>query len=207
MKRTRPRSHASSAAASTALSAPVDGSRPKLETQRRARSFAALALWWAVPAAAVLLLDVPICPWAGLLGWPCPGCGLTRAVLALLDGRFALAWRLHPLVYVVLPCAAGFAVKAIVDMTTRGRVADSGGEDRASHRRRERLVSVVAGVGLALVVGVWVARGFGAFGGPVPVETYAQWIERVFQKRRAPDRASPQPSASRVRLEADRGRK
>ncbi len=35
-----------------------------------------------------------LCPWHGLLGLPCPGCGMTRAFCALarLDVRSALAW-------------------------------------------------------------------------------------------------------------------
>ena len=32
---------------------------------------------------------------------PCPGCGLTRADFAVLRGDFALAWKLHPFVYVL----------------------------------------------------------------------------------------------------------
>lgn len=37
-----------------------------------------------------------MCAWRRLLGWTCPGCGLTRAVVAAVAGRWAEAWRLHP---------------------------------------------------------------------------------------------------------------
>ena len=37
------------------------------------------------------------CPILALIGIPCPGCGLTRAWLAALGGRFAEAFAFHPL--------------------------------------------------------------------------------------------------------------
>lgn len=134
-------------------------------------------------AAAVLLCDVPICPFAGLLGWPCPGCGLSRAGLALLHGEFAAAWRLHPLIYVVVPCMAAFGVKLIVDVTRRRRGPPAKPRSPVMDRKRDTRLSVVAGLGLALLLGVWLARAFGAFGGPVAVETYARWLQRVGEKR------------------------
>lgn len=39
------------------------------------------------------------CPLRRVFGIPCAGCGMTRAVLALLHGDFNLAWHYHPLVY------------------------------------------------------------------------------------------------------------
>ncbi len=36
------------------------------------------------------------CPFHALTGLPCPGCGLTRSVLALLHGNFAQSIALHP---------------------------------------------------------------------------------------------------------------
>jgi hypothetical protein len=152
-------------------------------TAPQTRIFSTLALWWLVPAAALLLVDVPICPLAGLLGWPCPGCGLTRAGLALLHGQFAVAWRFHPLVYLVVPSAAALGVKATVHAAARRHETGSKPAGSAARVRDDRLVSVVAGLGLALLLGVWLARALGALGGPVPVETYGQWLERVIEKR------------------------
>lgn len=39
------------------------------------------------------------CPTMILLHLPCPGCGMTRALFLVLNGRWQLAWRLQPLVY------------------------------------------------------------------------------------------------------------
>jgi hypothetical protein len=36
------------------------------------------------------------CPFAKLTGLPCPGCGMTRAMMAMLHGNWALVVRLHP---------------------------------------------------------------------------------------------------------------
>lgn len=49
-----------------------------------------IALWW--------LLQLP-CPWYALTGIPCPGCGMTRAVLAALQLDFITAFRMHSMVW------------------------------------------------------------------------------------------------------------
>lgn len=45
-----------------------------------------------------LLFD-RFCPMLILTDFPCPGCGMTRALFLALTGRFALAWKLQPLIY------------------------------------------------------------------------------------------------------------
>jgi Protein of unknown function (DUF2752) len=47
----------------------------------------------------------PRCPVYALTGWQCPGCGMTRALDALLHGHVVEALRWNPL---VLPVVAGF---------------------------------------------------------------------------------------------------
>jgi hypothetical protein len=42
------------------------------------------------------------CWFYNLTGRPCPGCGLTRALLALGRGDFVAAWRFNPFVWPVL---------------------------------------------------------------------------------------------------------
>ncbi|MCU0680682.1 MAG: DUF2752 domain-containing protein [Polyangiaceae bacterium] len=109
-----------------------------------------------------LALGAPGCPIAFFLRVPCPGCGLTRATLRLLHGDFSGALAFHPLVPLVLPLALAFAGTNALAYVVRGRWGYVDG-------LRGRALTGVAGVLVALMVSVWVARFFGAFGGPVPV--------------------------------------
>lgn len=40
---------------------------------------------------------------------PCPGCGMTRACLALTQAHFTEAWRYHPFSFVIMGLAFGMA--------------------------------------------------------------------------------------------------
>ena len=112
-------------------------------------------------------LGVTLCPTAGVLGIPCPGCGLGRATLAALMGHFAEAMSYHPLFFVVSP----------IYLLLLGSLAwqfVSGSAPRWP-RLPDRLVLVATVVlGTALVV-VWVVRLLGALGGPVPVHAWFPW--------------------------------
>ena len=46
-----------------------------------------------------------ICPFALITDHACPLCGGTRAAAALVQGDAALAWSLHPLVFMLTPLA------------------------------------------------------------------------------------------------------
>ena len=46
------------------------------------------------------------CPFRFLTGIPCPGCGMTRAVWALIRLDFSAAFRYHPLVFLMPVYAA-----------------------------------------------------------------------------------------------------
>lgn len=48
----------------------------------------------------------PQCTFRQLTGFDCPGCGTTRALHALLHGRFAEAFRFNPLLFVLMFVAA-----------------------------------------------------------------------------------------------------
>ena len=52
----------------------------------------------------------PRCPIHELLGLQCPGCGGTRAVAAVLHGRFIEAMNLNTLVTLLLPFAALYGI-------------------------------------------------------------------------------------------------
>lgn len=114
------------------------------------------------PLFAAILIDMPMCPTAATFGIPCPGCGLTRATLAALHGHFGEAFHLHPLVFLVTPVYA-FVITSLSWSYVRG------GMHRLPSKRASVIASVGAFVFLILVMGVWVSRFFGAFGGPVPV--------------------------------------
>jgi phosphoglycerol transferase MdoB-like AlkP superfamily enzyme len=82
--------------------------------QSRRRAHLALAAVVSVVVVAALVLYrfppeqygfYPACPFFALTGWECPGCGMTRAVAALLHAHFAEAWHWNPLVFVVVPGA------------------------------------------------------------------------------------------------------
>lgn len=42
------------------------------------------------------------CIFKGVTGIPCPGCGMTRACLAILQGEFSTAWRYHPFSFLLI---------------------------------------------------------------------------------------------------------
>lgn len=43
------------------------------------------------------------CVFRAITGYLCPGCGMTRAVVAILDGNFAKAWQYNALSLTLLP--------------------------------------------------------------------------------------------------------
>jgi len=51
-----------------------------------------------------------ICPVVLLTGYPCPGCGLTRATIKLLKFDFYGAWQMHPFIYVIVILAMFFCI-------------------------------------------------------------------------------------------------
>jgi hypothetical protein len=118
----------------------------------------------AIFAAAVVAvaLRVPLCPIAIITHHPCPGCGLTRAALALMRGDVSAALHFHPLGPIVVPLiGAGLAYNVVRYLRT--------GSWWAAESLRTRWVTVIAGALFVALFGVWVARFFGAFGGPVAV--------------------------------------
>lgn len=134
---------------------------PLLNTAHPVGRAARVALVFGV-IAAVLLLRIPTCPFALLTRHPCPGCGLTRATLALLHGDVASAVHFHPLVFVVTP-VVGLVLAHHAYAYVRG--AEPSPID-ARRRRFENAAWIVFGAAMILL---WIARFFGAFGGPVPV--------------------------------------
>jgi hypothetical protein len=79
-------------------------------------------IWGSVLAASGLIaafwlklgLPTPLCPLHALSGMPCPTCGATRAVGALLHGEIGRAIILNPLMTVLLVSAALYLCYAAV---------------------------------------------------------------------------------------------
>lgn len=111
---------------------------------------------------AAVLLGIPLCPFAIVTRHPCPGCGLTRATLALAAGRFEESFYLHPLAVVISPLVVGLLGYNAVMYIANGKWS------AVEAKQGPWITALVVVVGAAALL-VWIARFFGAFGGPVPV--------------------------------------
>jgi hypothetical protein len=117
----------------------------------RARLARATAVGLPVAALGVALWDParhggpPLCPWHALTGVACPGCGLTRAAGALLNGRVHEALDLHPLVIVVAAQLVALWVVAVA--TTLRRWTPP-----------VRVMPSLLAINALLLLGVWSAR-------------------------------------------------
>ena len=87
------------------------------------------------------------CPFRAVTGIRCPGCGMTRSCLALVQGVFISAWTLHPFSFLLVTLAVP---AAFFPASARGF------RDRFSPTVRN-----VVMVGLvALCLGLWIYRLF-----------------------------------------------
>lgn len=122
---------------------------------------AVLTVW--VFVATPFLVPSWRCPSVVLNHRPCPGCGLTRAMLFLFDGNLAASFRMHPLALPTALAYAGFALTSVSSAWFSGSPF-AVFETRWGRRSLFFLVGV-----MALSFLLWIARGCGALGGPVPV--------------------------------------
>lgn len=128
------------------------------DVARRAAIVLALG---AVAAALLVWQPFPLCLTARVLHVPCPGCGLSRASVALARGHVREALALHPLVLVLAPAALAVVLHEALAYVTGRRLA-----------LPPALARAISPAAIAIAVatfGVWIARFFGAFGGPVHV--------------------------------------
>ena len=72
---------------------------------------------YGVAMAAVLLYAVAVnlifhafCPLVILSGFPCPGCGVSRATLCFMTGRWQSAWQMNPVIFPIVLFAAYFCL-------------------------------------------------------------------------------------------------
>ncbi len=110
-----------------------------------------------VVVALVVGVDVAVCPMAGLLGIPCPSCGLTRATMAFVVGDLARSWAIHPGLLPVL-VYLGAAASCLRFWGQSAAVV--------------RGVTIGGFVLLVCLALVWGARFLGYWGGPVPVHPW-----------------------------------
>ena len=80
------------------------------------------------------------CPLVSATGVPCPGCGLTRATVALLRGEFTAALSAHAFAPVLLLALAALAVAAVLPAARREAFARLVGR----FERRTRVAYVLA---------------------------------------------------------------
>ncbi len=113
-----------------------------------------------------------VCPLRAATGIWCPGCGMTRAALAL--GRFdaSAAWRFHPWVWALAIQFVAFAViratggRSVLELINRrfgvatgpGGPGGPGGGDWLGPRSRELLAQQVIWFNLIALVAVWAVR-------------------------------------------------
>lgn len=74
------------------------------------REFGIAGLLLAVYMAAADRLWGAFCPVRMITGLPCPGCGITRAAILLLTGRWRQAWQMHPMIYPIMLAVLYFVV-------------------------------------------------------------------------------------------------
>lgn len=117
----------------------------------------------------LLVWGPPLCPLQNMWGIPCPGCGLTRATVALAQGDVARALHLHPLVWLMLPIVVAYVGEDVWRYLTGKRLV-----------LLSRVPNPVWYAVAAALLGVWIARFLGAFGGPVdPIDFAHSWIGTV----------------------------
>jgi hypothetical protein len=103
------------------------------------------------------------CPLAEFFHVPCPACGSTRAVRALLHRDLASAVHFNPVAPLVFGLIGLIAARGIF------LLAREGSTQRLSAGRFGRFVFTGLFVAVSLEIVVWALRFFGLFGGPVAV--------------------------------------
>ena len=113
----------------------------------------------AILAVAALMLRIfnpatcgffPPCPFRELTGYLCPGCGTTRALHQLLTGHVAAAFRLNPLMMLLLPYVGYSSASSLLET--------AGGRGLPTPFIRPVFIWIL----LAAIIVFWVARNIPA---------------------------------------------
>jgi hypothetical protein len=131
---------------------------------RRRRVLRASAFLAGLAAVAFLLGSAHVpCGFAHMFHMPCPGCGSTRAMLALASGDLHAFVRFNPLAPFMTALVVLLAVQGVMSVLATGTLRDVG------HGRIGTVVSRGMMIVATLEVLLWIARFAGFLGGPVPV--------------------------------------
>lgn len=119
----------------------------------------------------IAVIDFPICPTRLGLGVPCPGCGLTRASVALFHFDFAGVWHFHPLAPILTPLVAwSFGKPVLLELGLLKA------EWVSRLPRPPQAFWWI--VGIAMLV-LWIGRLAGYLGGhPDPIDLSQGWFYR-----------------------------
>ena len=130
--------------------------------QSRAIRTALVAFVWGLVPLSVLSVNQP-CTIAARWHRPCPGCGLTRATLLLVQGHVRESIAMHPL---AIPVLVSWSALAFATLLATWREGVPWSFYRA--RIGKVVVWATGAVYVGLVV-LWALREYGFFGGRVPV--------------------------------------
>jgi hypothetical protein len=156
--------NANAATTITQATPPQAGSGPSAPPPLRARVLRAAGFAFALGAVAFLLASAQVpCGFAHTFHVPCPGCGSTRAMLALAHGDLHSLVRYNPLAPFMSALVLVLAVQAFASVLGTGTLRRVG----------DGPIGVIVSRGMIVValleLLVWFARFSGFLGGPVPV--------------------------------------
>ena len=113
--------------------------------------------------ALVLSSGVVPCPFAAMTHEPCPGCGSTRSILALLHLHVGQAFFFNPAAPVVVASVSVIAAEGLFRVVRDGHAKELAVTGASRWALRALVLATV------LQLPIWALRFFGLFGGPVPV--------------------------------------
>ncbi len=122
---------------------------------------------WGAPALLLLAallpragLGIPVCLFQAISGLPCPGCGLTRALVALLHGDPTAAFSYHPFSFILLPVLGIMSLHAWLPSAAQSRLEEAfRGRDRGLRLAYEGVLYSFLGFGIMRLFLTWLHAG------------------------------------------------
>lgn len=96
-----------------------------------------------------------MCPLVALTGYPCPGCGLTRAGFSVLRLDFASAWEFHPFIYPIIFLLVFYIVNRYI-----------------RQKKNTKIISWLTALVVVLMVVFYIYRMYLYFPGEPPMSYY-----------------------------------